>query len=356
VWWCDRALVVALALLASAAGAADRDDNDRAAILALSPLPAPARDSTNRFSGNPAAIALGRALFFDPRLSRSGHMACATCHDPAAEWSGDAARLPRDDGRLQPRHAPSLRNAGHARWFFWDGRRDTLWAQALEAIGSDMGGGPERLAGDARLTALAADTQARFVVAGKALAAFVETLDSAPTTFDRYVADLRAGRGGALPPRAAAGLRVFLHQGQCVACHGGPLFTDGEFHATRLPPLPGEVAEDSGRYVGLYLLGAATYSAGGRFSDDPHGGRARLSAMQVRSRSAWGAFKTPSLRGVARRRYFMHDGRFSTLAAVIEHYSETPGATSLLPADVPAAPLHLTEEQKRDLAAFLALL
>lgn len=336
---------------------------ERQVILSLSPVPPPAHDATNRLSGDPPSIALGRALFFDTRLSRSGAISCATCHDQSTGWSGKVALSPRDDGRTQVRHAPGLLGAAHNRWFFWDGRRDTLWGQALEAMTSDMGCDPahleEALRDDRALYALAGpvpNPEALFVTAGKAIAAFVETLDNPTAPFDGYAAALKAGQPTGDFARIEAGLRVFLGKGKCITCHMGPRFTDGEFHSIRLPSPAGESAEDTGRFVGLYLLGTARYAAGGAFSDDRSGERARLTAIQARSRDTWGTFKTPSLRDARHRAFFMHDGRFASLQAVIDHYADTPGATSLLHGDVTEPPLKLTAQERSDLLAFLEAL
>lgn len=363
------ALLLCLTATASppAAPGGGWSEAERGLILTLSPLPPAPRDSTNRLSGNPSAIALGRRLFFDRRLSRSGRTSCSTCHDPALLFSSATPLLPQDDGTLQPRHAPSLLDAAQSRWFFWDGRRDTLWAQVLEALSSDMGGNPAHVAAAAAhdpatrdaltfLEGAPTEDQALFVRVGKAIAAFVETLTTPQTRFDRYVAAMKTGRSVTADAQLAAGLRVFLREGQCGTCHNGPLLSDGEFHSTRLPPAAGEVAEDAGRFVGLYLLATAPYSAASRFSDDPQGARARHTRAQLRSRDSWGSFKTPSLRNVSHRPRFMHDGRFATLVEVIDHYSETPGATSMLHSDPAPAALHLTPQQKSDLAAFLRTL
>lgn len=343
---------------------------ERRLILAMSPVPPAPRDATNRLSGDPAATALGRRLFFNARLSASGLTSCASCHDPAFAFSDPSPLHAGDNGKRQHRHASSILDMAHSRWFFWEGRRDTLWGQALEAIETDMAGTPARaarllLSDDAARTTLSGlmgkpietlEDRQLFVLAGKAIAAYVETLRSEPGRFDRYVASLKAGRAPKADAASERGLRVFLGRGNCVACHTGPLLTDGEFHDVKLPPGPTDSPEDAGRFVGLYQLRAATYSASSSWSDDPHGERASLSALQVHSRENWGMFKTPSLRGVGKRTHFMHDGRFASLEAVIDHYSETPGATSLVQHADPANPqvaIRLSEEEKRDLLAFL---
>ncbi len=106
-------------------------EEERARIFQHAARPAPP-DLTNRFSNHPGAAHLGRFLFFDTRFSANGKVSCATCHDPALGFA---------DGRslavgLEPleRHTPSLWNTAYQRWFFWDGRRDSLWAQSLDPI------------------------------------------------------------------------------------------------------------------------------------------------------------------------------------------------------------------------------
>ena len=139
-----RAAALALALAAVACGsgaqsAGDRplkewSDTERAvlATLRLSARGAPPPDPGNRFGDDPAAAALGEALFSDPALSRDGKISCQTCHEPERAFS---------DGRahsvgLAPmrRNAPSLLDVAYQRWFFWDGRADSLWSQALAPL------------------------------------------------------------------------------------------------------------------------------------------------------------------------------------------------------------------------------
>lgn len=112
-------------------------------ILRLSPLPPPPADPTNRYADDEAAAHLGRFLFFDPRLSKSGDTSCSTCHSPERSWTDGRALaegvLPLD------RHTPSLWNVAHNRWFFWDGRTDSLWSQALVPLESPLEHAASRL-------------------------------------------------------------------------------------------------------------------------------------------------------------------------------------------------------------------
>ncbi|MEC8425628.1 MAG: cytochrome-c peroxidase, partial [Myxococcota bacterium] len=111
------------------------DEEALAVVLGMSPLPGLPADPTNHVADDPAAAALGHALYFDPRLSGSGAHSCATCHDPAMGF-GDGLALSEAAGTTE-RHAPHLWDVGYQRWFLWDGRCDSLWCQAtgpLEAI------------------------------------------------------------------------------------------------------------------------------------------------------------------------------------------------------------------------------
>lgn len=113
-----------------------------AEILDLSPLPATPPSRTNAFADNPEAARFGQHLFYDKRLSANGEISCATCHDPAHGFSDGK---PLSEGlQTTTRHANALWNAGHQRWFFWDGRADSLWAQSLGPLQSEaeMGATP----------------------------------------------------------------------------------------------------------------------------------------------------------------------------------------------------------------------
>jgi len=126
--------------------AVDLDARQIERILKLSPLPAPPPDPTNRVADDPRAVHFGQFLFFDKRLSGNGEIACATCHDPAKGFA-DGRQLGRGVADLA-RHSPTLYDVAFNRWFFWDGRTDSLWAQAVQPIEnpSEMGGDRWRIA------------------------------------------------------------------------------------------------------------------------------------------------------------------------------------------------------------------
>jgi cytochrome c peroxidase len=156
--WC--AIVGVLTGLLAGCDRAEPEDAELSAenlaeVYQLSPLPELPPSPTNAHADDPAAAAFGQRLFYDKRLSANGEISCATCHDPAKGFS-DGKPLAEGLGGV-PRHTNALWNVGHQRWFFWDGRADSLWAQSLQPLQSEveMGATPglvrEVLAGDGRL-------------------------------------------------------------------------------------------------------------------------------------------------------------------------------------------------------------
>lgn len=370
--------------------------------LTLAPLPPAPRDPTNAHEEDPRAARLGQALFFDARLSKNGTISCASCHDPAQGWS---------DGRttavgLGPvaRHTPTLLDVAQHRWFFWDGRKDSLWAQALAPLEDPSEHGASRLqlahlvASDARYRAAYEEVFGKlpdlsdverfpprgrpvpgqpehplarawngmtwsdrdavdrvFANLGKALAAFQRTLVTGPAPFDVFVEGLRTGdakKQAALGDSARRGLALFLGKARCHTCHDGPFFSDLEFHDDRVPPLDPRAEPDRGRYLGLALVLEDPFNGLGRHSDDPEAGRTRL-AYLARTNHSERELKTPTLRNVARTAPYMHQGQLATLAEVVRFYSTLEGALPPHPEERLVEPLGLDEGEQADLVAFL---
>ena len=350
-------------------------DAERAAILAHGRWPPSFdRDPSNRVSGNAAAIALGRQLFFDTRLSADGKRSCATCHDPALAFSDGRERsigLARVD-----RNAIALANLRLNRWFGWSGAADSLWSHSIRPILDDkeLGATPQHArdlaAADAGLAAAyasvfataAADDQPERVLVNiaKALAAFQETIVSGRTPFDDFRDAMERGDREAMaryPVAAQRGLPIFVGKGQCSACHFGPNFTNGEFDDVGVPYFaePGRV--DQGRHGGIALLRASPFGLLGPYNDDP----ARTTAAPTRhvepQHRNWGEFRVPSLRNVALTAPYMHNGSLPTLEAVVRHYSEVD--IERLHGDDGARlvrPLHLSPREIADLVSFLETL
>ncbi|MFT5465812.1 MAG: cytochrome c peroxidase [Verrucomicrobiales bacterium] len=329
-------------------------------IQALSPLPDLPPSPTNAVADNPDAARFGQALFFDKRLSANGEISCATCHDPNKGFS-DAK--PLSEGlATTDRHSQSLWNVAYQRWFFWDGRADSLWAQSLQPLHSEveMGATSEHarqvVESDPRLSAayrsVFGDTPSldEFVAnLGKAIEAYERKIVSADSAFDRFVNEPESGH---LSESARRGLKLFVGRGKCVLCHAGPNFSDGEFHnigLSRHPDLP----KDSARFVGIRKALDDRFNGLGEFSDD-RGPEAnvKLRYLVVKINNL-GEFKTPTLRGVAESGPYMHDGRFATLRDVLDYYSELPGEPPVGHREETLEPLELSELEKSDLESFL---
>lgn len=337
------------------------------------PWPAPvARDPSNRVSGDARAVALGRRLFFEPRLSATGTIACATCHAPERAWTDGRRR----GAGLAPldRNTPSLLDAALHRWFAWDGRSDSLWSQGLKAIldPREMGASARHVAAvvgaDPTLRCLytrvhrpppEADAEAVLVDVGKALAAFLETIRSGRTPFDEFRdALLRGDRraAAAYPLAAQRGLRTFVGPGRCSVCHLGPPFTNGEFHDVGIPFLvaPGRV--DGGRHEGIKRLRADRFNLLGPYNDDVTGAAATKTRHVEPQHANFGQFKTPSLRNVALTAPYMHDGRLAALRDVVRHYSQLDMERIHTHGEQLLRPLRLSEAEIDDLVAFLETL
>jgi cytochrome c peroxidase len=349
-------------------------------LFTLSPLPDPPPDPTNVVADNPVAARLGQFLFFDPGLSAGSRVSCASCHDPAKGWT-DGRSVPSDDLR----HVPSLLNVAYERWFFWDGRADSLFSQALQPIEQprEMGGSRRDVARRIREhSELAAayrqvfgplpeesvqSTDRIFSNVGKAIAAFERKLIRRNSPFDAYVAALRSGDTigrRAYPESSRRGLKLFMGRANCVLCHKGPTFSDKEFHDLGLPDdlPPGRV--DTGRFGGIEQLLRDPFNATGKFSDAPDGGRGLPTAFLVNSESFKGAFKTAGLRNVAITAPYFHRGQFRSLEEVVQFYStlEDPRPNRKTPGGSPPrghgilVPLNLSGSEIADLVAFLKTL
>ena len=346
----------------------DFSDAETRAILRHGPWPAPwSPDPTNRVSGNPAAIELGERLFFEPRLSPSGKVLCATCHAPFRGWQDGRARafgLAETD-----RNTPSLFNVRHGRWFGWDGAGDSLWAQSVRPIleAREMGGSQVEAAAlirrDPELScrfqktfgAPPADDEGVLAGIGKALAAFQETIVSGRAPFDDFRDALeKSDRPAAAryPIAAQRGLRLFVGRGNCSACHFGPAFTNGEFHDTGVPFfIKGGV--DPGRHGGLKKLQANVFNLLGAHNDDRSGASAVKTRQVAIEHRNFGEFKVPSLRNVAQTAPYMHNGSLATLADVVRHYSEINPDRLHADGESLLKPLRLSAGEAFDLVAFL---
>ena len=360
--------------------------------MSLAELEALPRDLTNRVADDPSAADLGRRLFFDTRLSANGRVACGTCHQPDRAFQ-DGTALATGVGTTARRTMPI---AGMARspFLFWDGRKDSLWAQALGPLESPVEHGGTRaqyahivadsyardyeqvfgalpdLSGVPRSAGPVADREAAsawrelssaqrddvtrvFVNIGKAIAAYERRIEFGASRFDKYVGALASGepRQSILTDDEVAGLRLFIGRANCTQCHNGPLFTSNEFHNTGVAPRP-ELAMDHGRLTGATAVLSDEFNCRSRWSD----ARARCSELEfivTGEHTLDRAYKVPSLRNVAERAPYMDAGQFATLAEVLDHYNRAPAAAT---GHSELRPLRLKPVELRQIEAFLRTL
>ena len=396
--WMGTAMAAGAALVLSAAadGGARWSEAEVAEIVSLSlvelePLEA---DPSNRVADDPRAAALGQRLFFDARLSANGQVSCGTCHLPDREFQ-DGTPLAKGVGTTDRRTMP-VQGTARLPFLFWDGRKDSQWAQALGPLESPVEHGTTRaqvahLVGERYRTEYEAlfgplpdlsdvpasagpvpDPAARaaweamdaadrdavtgvFANVGKAIAAYERRLEYGPSRFDRYAAALaETGRAprGVLTSDEEAGLKLFLGKGQCTRCHNGALLTDAFFHNTGVPAASGLPA-DRGRIDGAARVLADEFNCRSRWSDAPAEACAELDFLVTDSHELERAFKPPSLRNVAERAPYMHAGQMATLAEVLDHYNRAPAAPA---GHSELEPLGLSRKELRQLEAYLRAL
>ena len=327
--------------------------------LGLPPLPVHA-------AATQAQIALGRKLFMDRRLSSNHTLSCAMCHLPEQGFAAvELSTSVGMEGRSLRRNAPTLLNVAFVGAMFHDGRSPTLESQAWEPLLNpiEMGNtSAEALIGkiaampdyDGQFEAAFHGESAGRTTVARALAAYQRTLVSGNSRFDRW----RYGNEKtALTAAEQAGFAVFAGKGRCIACHTAgeknALFTDGGFHNTGLgwarsnvPALQHRVQLAPGVLVEVSDQSLASVSEPVETDTGRH-------EVTKRDADRW-AYRTPGLRNVAITGPYMHDGSLATLEAVIDYYDQ--GGVDNPGKDRRIAPLRLSDEEKRNLAAFLRTL
>ncbi|MER9603978.1 cytochrome c peroxidase [Mesorhizobium sp. M0243] len=393
----SRFLALMVAVVLTGCTKPDFSDAEKTTIasLALSSLPALKPDTTNRFADVPAAAALGSTLFFDQGMSGDGSISCSTCHKIDRQFQDD---LPQavGVGRTSRRTMPL---AGVARdpWFFWDGRRDSLWAQALTPLenpleqagnraayahyikarfgeryerifgplpdfsgmpldASPLGNDAEKAAWNAMSGPQRDAVNGVFANIGKAIGAFERSIAPAPTRFDRFALDVATGaepKGDAVfSKQEILGLKLFIGKANCVTCHNGPRFTDNSFHNTGVPPIAG-LPPDRGRIDAVRQVEADPFNCFGAYRDGDASACGELRFMVKDGPQLIRAYKTPSLRGAATRSPYMHAGQFSSLDEVVAHYAK---AAPSVEGTSEVHPLGLSDRERAALVAFLKTL
>ena len=288
------------------------------------PLAPPPFPEDNPFSQS--KFELGRMLFFEPLLSGSKTRSCATCHNPGLSWGDGLPRAIGEQGTPLPLRAPTLIDIAWLSVLGWDGKfpgiEEVTFIPIMGSTNMDL----SEATAVARISSVPGYASAFAAAFGDgavdrsrieaAIATYERTLLSSPAPFDRWI----DGDEAAISPAAKRGFVVFNRQGNCAACHSGWAFTDGSFHD----------------------IGSAR-------GDDLGRGRMFPNSLKLRY-----AFKVPTLRDVARRGPYMHDGSIASLEAVIDLYDR--GGIERPSRSPEIRTLHLSEQQKADLLAFLQTL
>lgn len=283
-------------------------------------IPAPADNSLT-----PERVTLGKALFFDTRLSKSNTEACTTCHKPDLGWADGLAKGVNHSQATLPRATPTIVNIAYNPIYNWDGRFSTLEDHAMGLLANErvmsipvaeLVAKLNTIPGYVHLfhKAYPGEGITHRSVA-RALASFQRTVVSTESPFDRW----RKGDANAVDASVKRGFDVFTGKANCVACHEGFNFTDNGFH--NIGVKDANQQPDLGRYI-----------------------HRKLDAVK-------GAFKTPTLRDVALTAPYMRNGAYQTLEAVVEHYDRGGDVKDNLSPNI--KPLQLTSQEKSDLVAFM---
>jgi len=347
---------------------------ETARIVSLGPWPLPVvRDPSNRVSGNPVAIELGKQLFFDSRLSPIGYIACVTCHQPDRAWTDSRAR---GHGLADvDRNTQALFNLRTQRWFGWAGTSDSLWLASIRPMldERELDSNPRHIVSVYRrdeelacryrevfgVAPFQQKSETVIVNTGKALAAFVETLDSERTAFDAFrdaVARNDADAQALYPAAAQRGLQIFVGRGNCFMCHSGPNFSNGEFHNVGVRHFIAPGRADGGRFDGIEQVTVNRFNLLSRFNDDSTGANALPLKHLVLEPRHWGEFRTPSLRNVAVTAPYMHNGSVASLRDAVLHYSNLDESRLHADGEKILRPLRLSDGEIDDLVAFLETL
>jgi len=307
-------------------------------IGVLPDMPYPA---DNTYSKDKAK--LGKILFFDPRLSNSGQIACASCHNPELGWTDNLTRSFGHNRQTGGRNSMTILNSGYAHTLFWDGRASSLEDQAQFPIGDPLEMNEPlniavaTIAGIKGYRPLFKKAFGNDSVSLKsiqyAIATFERTIKSPKSKFDQFV----SGKSDKFSNQEVLGLHLFRTKAQCINCHNTPYFSDNQFHNDG-QTLFGTKNEDFGSY------------------------------NVTKNRDDIGKFRTPTIREVARTGPWMHNGHFPSLLDVVEYYNlgnpapiqksllGTP-RDSLIPEPSPLSKkLHLNKPEVDALLAFIATL
>jgi cytochrome c peroxidase len=372
-------------------------EEEAAAIrgLWIGNLPPPPVDPSNRYADDVRAAEFGQKLFFDARFSANGEVSCASCHLPELNFQ-DGLALAEGVG-INNRRTMTIIGSVYSPWLFWDGRKDSLWSQALGPLESPVEHGSNRTfyaqliaehyrteyefifgpmpdlsalprhpgavddpAVMANWEAMTSDDQGAvnrvFANMGKAIAAYERLIVPGPSRFDAYVQALidrdRAAMQATLTSDEIAGLRLFIGKADCIQCHNGPLLTNNDFHNTGVPAVAG-LPEDTGRALAALQVLADEFNCLGPYSDAAESDCAELKFMIAEGHELDRQFRPTSLRNVTERAPYMHAGQFATIEEVLAHYNSAPEAPA---GHSELEPRNLSETEIGQIIAFLKTL
>lgn len=356
-------------------------------------------DPSNRFVKDPAAIALGKSLFFDQGLSLSGTVSCATCHVTEGSFRPNESIAAARDRQF--RTVMPIQGAAYQDFLFWDGRADSLWMQALgplenpsehglsrsavasyvaKTYGDDLkknlgqtdlpeiqsdatplGTAAQRAAWSGLSEKQRGDIDQVFVAVGKSIAAYEAQVPIEPNLWDKLVSSVadNSDNYAKIPLDVLNGFSLFTGKAGCSACHTGPLFADLDFHNTGLPTPPNSSLDIGRQAVSLDLFNSP-FNCLGVFSDAAPKDCGKLRFFEFSLERLFGTFRTPTLRGVSGRQRLGHSGNVESLTEMVRHYNLAPdGPHGLVFGRVSFSelkPLHLSEEEVDAIVAFLKAL
>ena len=275
-----------------------------------------------------AKAALGKKLFFDPRLSASGEMGCVNCHYPDQAFTDGEKVSKKDNGGMNSRNSPTMYNVGYYPHLYWDGRKVGLESNVLAAWTGQLGGKPEEVA--AKLNAIdayKAEFDAAFNEGASektivnALCSFLRTLRSGNSAYDKFM----AGDESAMTDEQKEGHTLFMGKAGCAVCHTPVLFTDAHMPAYH--------------NVGI-----------GMDAESPDLGRANATEKEADN----GKFKTPTLREIVHTAPYFHDGSVASLEEAVRIMAS--GGIANPNKDPLLMDKQLTDDEIQKIVAFLGAL
>ncbi len=295
----------------------------------------------------PEKIELGKKLFFDRRLSGDGTMSCATCHDPEKGYSDDLAISLSYPTTRNWRNSPTLINVGFQKFLFHDGRAHTLEEQAifpmmsafemnqnLDFVEEEIRSVPEYAAAFRKVFGGEVSRERMAM----ALAAFQRTLVSVNSPLDRFL----SGDKKALSAEAKKGYDVFMGKGKCADCHDSVNLADNKFYALNVPENEEQEKDPRVAATRRFVAKVSHYEDYLNLMEDP--GR----YLVTKDKKDWKAFRTPTLREIAKTGPYMHNGIFDNLEQAIEFFDQGGGK-----GNTALKPLNLSVEEKKSLKTFL---